>query len=386
VGRDWAIDATRGLAIWSMVAAHFAGPKSMLGRPTHSYPYVDGMAAFVLLSGLVFGIVYGGWIVRRGGPFTYRRLGKRLVVLYLCQLVICLVAVAAGMAGYYSLVRLRPVGDAGTGIGLSLLLRYLPSGGDILLMYLVFLAVAGLLLPLLRRGFGWLILVTSIALYAYSQFHSPDWFFITSSPGRKWIAAPDWSQWWTIAFGGLEIQNWAAWQVMFFPALVLGWYWRRWRADEWLIARLPWLLLAAVAGWCFLYFGFKTGPWHHIEPSIADKVDFRVARVFASWLLVMTLYALFGWLIPHLQRRNLLRPLIMTGARSLDSYVLQALLLVVIPIFVVARPWSPMVTAAVTLGVFGLCWAWAEFRRTLGVDKLHRLPVILFRRLSSHTA
>ena len=45
-----------------------------------------------------------------------------------------------------------------------------------------------------------------------------------------------------------------------------------------------------------------------------------------------------------------------------------------------------MVTAAVTLGVFGLCWAWAEFRRTLGVDKLHRLPVILFRRLSSHTA
>ena len=123
--------------------------------------------------------------MRRGGPFTYRRLGKRLVVLYLCQLVICLVAVAAGMAGYYSLVRLRPVGDAGTGIGLSLLLRYLPSGGDILLMYLVFLAVAGLFAAAAATRIGWLILVTSIALYAYSQFHSPDWFFITSSPGRK---------------------------------------------------------------------------------------------------------------------------------------------------------------------------------------------------------
>ena len=187
-----------------MVAAHFAGPKSMLGRPTHSYPYVDGMAAFVLLSGLVFRdrlrrvdratrrsvhLPTAGQAARRALPVPAGDLpGRR----------------RRGDGRLLPLVRLRPVGDAGTGIGLSLLLRYLPSGGDILLMYLVFLAVAGLLLPLLRRGFGWLILVTSIALYAYSQFHSPDWFFITSSPGRKWIAAPDWSQWWTIAFGGLK--------------------------------------------------------------------------------------------------------------------------------------------------------------------------------------
>ena len=96
-GRDWAIDATRGLAIWSMIAAHFSGPKSIAGRATHAYPYVDGMAAFVLLSGLVLGIVYSGWIAQRGWGFTYQRLGKRLVVLYLCQVAICLVAVAAGL-------------------------------------------------------------------------------------------------------------------------------------------------------------------------------------------------------------------------------------------------------------------------------------------------
>lgn len=383
VGRDWAIDATRGLAIWSMVAAHFSGPKSTLGYPTHAYPYVDGMAAFVLLSGLVFGLVYGGWIRRRGWGFTYRRLGKRLVVLYLCQVLICLSAVAAGLAGYYQLIRLRPVTDAGTGVGLSLLLRYLPSGGDILLMYLVFLGTAGLLLPLLRRGLGWLILVASVGLYVYSQLHSPYWFFITNSPGQAWIGHPDWSDWWTIAFGTEKgrIQNWAAWQIMFFPALVIGWYWRRWKLDERLVRRLPWLLLAAVVGWCALYFAFKTGPWHHLEPKVADKVDFRVARVFASWLVVATLYALFGWLVPHLRRVNLLRPLIMTGARSLDSYVLQALCLVAIPIFVVARPWTPLETALATLGVFGACWAWAEFRRAWAVDKLHRLPMITVKRL-----
>ncbi|NNG96776.1 succinyl transferase OpgC [Gordonia araii NBRC 100433] len=371
------------MAIWSMVAAHFAGAKSWLGRPTHSYPYVDGMAAFVLLSGLVLGIVYGGWIARRGWGFTYRRLGKRLVVLYLCQLLICLVAVAAGLAGYYDLVKLRPVNDAETGIGLSLLLRYLPSGGDILLMYLVFLAAAGLMLPLLKRGLGWLVLLGSVALYAYSQINSPAWFFITSSPGRRWIGSPDWSDWWTIAFGGLDIQNWAAWQIMFFPALVLGWYWRRWKVDEWLVRRLPWLLLAATVGWFVLYFSFKAGPWHHIEYKVADKVDFRIARVFASWLAVAAIYGTFAWLLAHLRRRNWLRPLIMTGARSLDSYVLQAVLLVAIPIFLVARPWSWWMTGLITVGVFGLCWLWAEFRRALLVDKLHRLPVIVADRLRS---
>ena len=379
-GRDWAIDATRGLAIWSMIAAHFSGPKSIAGRATHAYPYVDGMAAFVLLSGLVLGIVYSGWIAQRGWGFTYQRLGTRLVVLYLCQVAICLVAVAAGLAGHYQLIHLKPVNDAGTGIGLALLLRYLPAGGDILLMYLVFLGVAGLMLPLLRRGLGWVVLLGSIGLYVYSQIHSPAWFSVTSSPGRAWIAHPDWSDWWAVFFGGLAVQNWAAWQIMFFPALVLGWYWRRWRIDEWLIRRLPWLLAAAAAGWCVLYFGFKSGPWHHIEPAIADKVDFRVARVVASWLVVATLYALFGWLVPRLRERNLLRPLIMTGARSLDSYVLQALLLVAIPVFVIAHPWSRWTAVVITVGVFGLCWAWAEFRRSLAIDKLHRLPVIVTRR------
>ncbi len=364
-----------------MITAHFAGRNSLVARPTHAYPYVDGMAAFVLLSGLVLGIVYGGWIAHRGWGFAYRRLGKRLFVLYLCQVLICLSAVAAGLAGHFALIRLRPVNDAGTGIGLSLLLRYLPAGGDILLMYLVFLGAAGLLLPLLRRGLWWLVLAGSVGLYAYSQINSPPWFAITSSPGQAWIANPDWSDWWTVFFGGVPIQNWAAWQIMFFPALVLGWYWRRWRIDEWLVRRLPWLLFAAVAGYLFLYLGFKAGPWHHLEPRVADKVEFRIARVFASWLVVGTLYALFGWLIARLRRWNWLRPLIMTGARSLDSYVLQALLLVAIPVFLVTRPWSPWTTVGITVGVFGLCWAWAEFRRRLALDRLHRLPVIVVRRL-----
>ncbi|MFT3899679.1 MAG: OpgC domain-containing protein [Gordonia sp. (in: high G+C Gram-positive bacteria)] len=392
-GRDWAIDATRGVAIWSMIAAHFAGPKSWTGRPTHSYPYVDGMAAFVLLSGLVLGLVYGGWIAKRGWGFTYRRLGKRMVVLYLCQGVICVAAVAAGLAGFWDLIKLRPVNDWWEGLGLSALLRYLPGGGDILLMYLVFMGIAALLLPVLRRGYGWAVLVGSVALYIVAQVlsahaYSPDWFYIASSPGKEWIAHPNWSDWWTIAFGEHhskdgKIQNWAGWQIMFFPALVLGWYWRRYRIDEWLIRRLPWLLAAATVGWFALYFSFKAGPWHHIEPKVGDKTNFRWGRVFSSWIVVLTLYAIFGRIVPHLHKRNWLRPFIMTGARSLDSFVIQALLMIVIPIYVVDRPFSAPAATAVVLGVFGICWAWAEFRRALLIDKLHRAPVIIVRRVSA---
>ncbi|NLG47179.1 OpgC domain-containing protein, partial [Gordonia sp. (in: high G+C Gram-positive bacteria)] len=70
-GRDLAIDATRGVAIWSMISLHFAAG-TIVAAPTHEYPYVDGMSAFVLLSGLVLGIVYQRWVARLGFAYAYR--------------------------------------------------------------------------------------------------------------------------------------------------------------------------------------------------------------------------------------------------------------------------------------------------------------------------
>lgn len=67
--RDLAIDATRGVAIWSMVTAHFA-TDAPLASPTHAFPYVDGMSAFVMLSGIVLGLVYQRWVNRYGLRFA----------------------------------------------------------------------------------------------------------------------------------------------------------------------------------------------------------------------------------------------------------------------------------------------------------------------------
>ena len=166
--RDLAIDATRGVAIWSMITAHFAlGMR--IAEPTHSFPYVDGMSAFVLLSGFVLGLVYQRWIERHGLRFAYRRLTKRIVVLYVCQLTIALVAVAAAMAGHRWLTLLLPIDGWLDGIRSALAMDYLPSGGNILLLYMVLMASAYVVFPLLMRGWWPVVLGASVALSAQAM-------------------------------------------------------------------------------------------------------------------------------------------------------------------------------------------------------------------------
>ncbi|MEO9329962.1 OpgC domain-containing protein [Gordonia aurantiaca] len=352
--RDLAIDATRGVAIWSMVTAHFA-TGSPLATPTHSFNYVDGMSAFVMLSGIVLGLVYQRWVNRYGLRFAYRRLIKRIAVLYCCQLVIALAAVAAAMAGHRWLTLLLPIDGWLDGIWLSVTMQYLPSGGNILLLYMVLMATAFALFPMLQRGWWAPILGASLALYVLSLFWSPDWFYL-----RAYQASP-------------HIQNVAGWQIMFIPSVVIGWNWTRWGVpefvDRWLLA----IVALAVAVALFYHYGIDTGPWMRFEPDVADKLDFRPARAIGAYLAIPALYGVFRLLL-RWWHHDWLRPLVMTGTRSLDSYVIQAIALMVVPIHIAHRPWDETTMQAVALLVFGTCWAWAEFRYSMHIDKLHRVP------------
>lgn len=362
--RDLAIDATRGVAIWSMITAHFAH-ESVLATPTHAFPYVDGMSAFVMLSGVVLGLVYQRWVARHGLAFAYKRLAKRIVVLYLCQLAIALVAVAAALAGHRWLTLLLPVDGWGDGLRLALTMDYLPSGGNILLLYMVLLISAFGLFPLLRQGWWRWVLAGSIALYLISLVHSPDWFYLSA-----YQAAP-------------HIQNVAGWQIMFVPALVIGWNWSRWRVpefvDRWIIA----IVAVALAVALFFHFGIDYGPWAHLEPAVADKLDFRPARAIGAYLAIPAVYGIFRLLL-RWWHHDWLRPLVMAGTRSLDSYVIQAIALVVVPIHIAHRPWNTVTMDAVALLVFAACWGWAEFRYFAHVDKLHKLPLRMVRLVRPH--
>ncbi len=355
--RDLAIDAARGLAIWSMVTAHFA-LGSRIAEPTHSFPYVDGMSAFVLLSGVVLGLVHHRWIERHSLGYSYWRLTKRLAVLYLCQLSIALVAVAAAFAGHRWLTLLRPVRDWPDGIWRSITMSYLPSGGNILLLYLVLMASAYALFPILRAGRWRLVIGASVGLYLVSQVCPPDWFYLTAD-----MTAP-------------RIQNWAAWQILFIPALVVGWNWDRWRIAERIDAYLPWLVLAALGVGVGFHLVIDTGPLAASEPWFADKLDFRPARAIGAWVAIPAVYGVLRFVLARIDDAWL-RPLLMTGARSIDSYVIQAIALVIVPIHLVHRPWSEADMIIAVAMVFGTCWVWAEFREAFGIDKLHRLPILV---------
>ncbi len=363
MNRDLAIDATRGLAIWSMISLHFA-KGTHLAAPTHAFPYVDGMSAFVLLSGLVLGLVYRRWIERISLRHAYWRLTKRLATLYVCQLTIALCALAAALAGHRWLTLLLPVDGWGQGLELAATMRYIPSGGNILLLYMVLLASAYLLFPILMRGWWAAILAGSLVLYAVSLMWSPDWFYLTAHTA------------------GHRIQNWAAWQIMFIPAVVVGWKWRDWQVPELIDRRLAAFVAVAVGVALAFHYGIDIGPWVAFEPALADKLDFRPARAVGAWLAVPAVYGVFRLLL-RWWHKDWLRPFVMTGTRSLDSYVLQALALVVIPIHVAHRPWDLLTSAAVVLVVFGICWAWAELREAYRIDKLHRLPGMLMHDIRS---
>ncbi|NMO03750.1 succinyl transferase OpgC [Gordonia sp. TBRC 11910] len=343
-----------------MVSEHFANG-TLLAAPTHAFPYVDGMSAFVLLSGLVLGMVYSGWIERYSLRYAYRRLLRRVAVLYVCQLSISLVAVAAAFAGHRWLTLLPMPASWADGIVWATTMRYLPSGGNILLLYMLLLISAFALFPMLMRNWWQAVLVASTGLYVYAQIHSPTWFYITSS------------------VDGAPVQNWAAWQFMFVPAVVVGWKWRTWQVAERIVTYLPFLAVGAIGLWLALHFVIDDGPWRTIESEFADKVDFAPARAVGAWVLIPTIYGMFGQLLAW-WHHDWLRPLVMTGSRSLDSYVLQAIALVVVPIHVAHRPWDLLTVAAVTLLVFGACWGWAELRRGLGIAKLHQAPAMMWRR------
>lgn len=348
MARDVAIDCIRGVAVFSMISGHFAAG-SYLAKPTHSIPYFDGASAFVLVSGLVLGIVHSRWshINSRG------RLLRRIWVIYLCQFFICLTAAIVSLcSGDHS--GLRPLAGWGEAMWRSLALQYMPAGGDILALYFVLMIGAAGIIELLRRGKWLVIIVGSVLLYIFAQTIAQEWMYI-----------PNYSE-----LG--HIANWASWQVLFVPAIAVGWNWQSWNVAKNLDRMLIPLIALSFAVAVSSNLVSRSGWFPGVNDMLADKVDMGVGRVCSAWLLTVAVYALFR----RIGRVRVLRPIESTGARSLDSYVLQAVLLLIVPLLV-ARPWGEVTATAIAVSVFACAWAWAEARKYLGIDRLHRTPTVL---------
>ena len=95
--RDGALDVIRGLCLIGMTFGHLAHT-SLFTRIIHFHPglWFDGASGFVLMSGLVLGMVQKSRVTRASLATVQRTLLKRAGLIYLVQIATILFAFAVG--------------------------------------------------------------------------------------------------------------------------------------------------------------------------------------------------------------------------------------------------------------------------------------------------
>ncbi|MET0209985.1 MAG: OpgC domain-containing protein [Burkholderiaceae bacterium] len=194
--RLWELDALRGLMLVLMTVTHlptrFSNP---LGQP---FGFVSAAEGFVMLSGVMAGMVYTARYMQRRGPDGEEDMRgafvKRAFKLYVCQAGLMLLLFTAiafvgvvndqkallGMIDYY-------LADPITAFFASVLLIHNPPLMDILPMYIAFMVASPVVLIHGLRN-GWLtIMAVSVALWLAAQWGVSTWIFeqIVAATGLK---------------------------------------------------------------------------------------------------------------------------------------------------------------------------------------------------------
>lgn len=211
--RNLALDGLRGFFLVIMAINHLFGAyvRTFTAEPIGPVSAAEG---FVLLSGIVFAMVYGN----RDRIFAVT--GKRLWFVYRWQMagVLAIVAGCFAVPALYDQLwapffGLAPVKEHfGQTLVAMFTLTFVPGFHDVLAIYLLSLALAPFGLLLLRKGLGWLWLAISAALWLAAKWLTAD----MANPVLNMIL-PDI----TFTPGYFDI---LAWQFLFQIGLVLGFY------------------------------------------------------------------------------------------------------------------------------------------------------------------
>ncbi len=307
--RDLRLDFLRGFAVLAMVADHLGGEPSWLYNITGGNHFLFSAAeGFVFISGLVMGIVYGKIIAKEGvGPAALKAL-RRAGMLYLLTVTLSFSFIALSYAAQMPWVEGVVVADPVTRIIERLTLHRAFYLTDVLLMYTLLVGLAPLAFVLLRNRRTPLLLGGSWLMWAMFQ-RWPDQ-----------VAMP-----WRIEDN--SVFHLAAWQVLFFTALAIGYH--RERIAAW-AKRIP--MLPAFGVLTVLCGGLITFQREHetlLAPFAPDgdtaalmeqffgKADVRIGRivafaVFFQWLLLFVTLAWkplvrgLGWFLMPLGQSALL--------------------------------------------------------------------------------
>jgi S-formylglutathione hydrolase FrmB len=207
-GRDLRIDLLRGLAVLAMVIDHIAGPSKLYLLTGGNHFYTSAAEGFIFLSGLTVGLVYRRVAERDGVSTAMRRLLARSWTLYVLAVGLTLLMLSVSE-------RLRlpwSVGiDQGTPLQIvwgivSLHQTYYLV--DVLALYVLLMLVAPLALMLLCEHRTLIVLAVSWLIWAGFQLF----------PNQTELP-------WTTA--GNNLFYLAAWQALFFTAMVIGYHRKR---------------------------------------------------------------------------------------------------------------------------------------------------------------
>lgn len=332
-GRQWELDALRGLMLLLMTLTHMpTGFSPVLSQP---FGFVSAAEGFVLISAVLAGRVYGHRFERQGFGALRSSLWQRVRLLYLCHLALLVLAftliawlgVVRHQGGVTGLLEFFFI-DRAAAVPAALALLYNPPLLDVLPLYIVLMAVSPWLIAHGRRH-GWRgLLCVSVLLWLAEQWGLGAWLHAVAQGFG-----------WPVPYKDMGAFHLFAWQLLWVAGLWLGSRRGPWPAIRWWVWS-PALVLALTAL-----------VWRHMVGQDPMPGVPAVTALFDKWSLgplrLLNLAVLVGLLLASAPLwRSLPRPapLELLGRQSLPVFCAH----IVIALFTLAffgsvevlRPWS----------------------------------------------
>lgn len=348
--RDLRLDLLRGFAVLVMVVDHFGGASWLYLITGNNNFFTSGAEAFVLISGMVVGIVYGNLARKEGLRAAIVKALRRAWTLY--KLTIVMTLAFAVISDFFHLPWAKDVtlGDPIAFTFNVIRLRQTYYLADIPLLYTILMAAAPIGLYLLHKKHTTWLVAGSFVLWAGFQYVNAEQIMIMPIVGNITFHPAAWQLifFWALAFGyhrqaiAARFSAMPRWAYFIFSTLLFAWLLNLYSTQTQILAsRSPWLDIQAIVH--ELFNKSAVAPGRILATIIVFQFAYLLLTIF--W---RPLWAAVGWFFTPL------------GQNSLYSYTMHVVL---IGGFYALLPYLPgniqamgTLNTGLQLGVLFLLW------------------------------
>jgi hypothetical protein len=361
--RDLRLDLLRGFAVLVMVVDHLGGASWLYLITGNNSFFTSGAEAFVVISGMVVGIVYGGIARRDGWRAAARKAFERAWTLY--KLTVVMTLGLAIVSDFYQLPWAKSV-DITDPVMFTINVIFLRQTyylADIPLLYTLLMAFAPVGLWLLYRHHTRAMMMGSFVIWIFFQYINKEQIVIAPISGNTTFHPAAWQLlfFWAMAFGYHRQTIYARasalprWTYFMFSTLLFVWLLHLYSTEARVLMRLyPGLDMPFIVSELFNKSTVAPGR------ILATLIVFQFAYLLCTFFW-KPIWGLVGWFFLPL------------GQNSLYSYTMHV---VILALFYVALPLLPgiqemgTINTALQLGVLFLLW-WL-IRRQFAFDIVPR--------------